>query len=281
MDHLGASFGYSCLFCRGDGPFTTVEHIVPESLGNDMDVLREVVCDQCQNYLGLAVEKPALDATPFGFWRTVLGTKTKAGKMPKFVNLPSKSGAFPSSHPLTDHFEIVANEDTSTTLHLPQPLTFFSAENPRLKTVLTPWHIFTMGRFLGKVGLEYLALKQPRVAISTALDPIRKYVRRGSVGWLWPIYHGNSGEFSDLRTTLDLGDGTLEIETECYRYSLGEHADGGHVFTFGIGTDLYVIDLFSATPGRLSKNLIDGMSLNCIHYSKSELKARAPLYPKS
>lgn len=270
-----------CLFCRGEGPFTTVEHIVPESLGNDTDVLRDVVCDQCQNYLGRAVEKPAFEATQFGFWRTILGTKTKSGALPKFSSLPPTSGAYQSEHPLTDHFQVSANEDASTTLNVAQSVNCFSGQNPRLKIVLAPWHIFTMGRFLGKIGLEYLALKRPDVAMSESLDQIRNYVRRGSVGWLWPIYLGCSGKFSDLRTSAALGDNTLEIETECYRYSLGEHVDGGHVFAFGIGIEVYVIDLFSPAPGRLSEKLIDGVSLSCIHYSKSELKAQIPSSPKS
>lgn len=281
MDDFSANFRSVCLFCRGDGPFTTVEHIVPESLGNDSDVLRDVVCDRCQNYLGRAVEKPAFDATPFGFWRTVLGTKTKAGALPKFASLPPKSGAFPSEHPLTDHFQVSANEDASTTLNIPQSINNPNGRSPQLKIVFSPWHIFTMGRFLGKIGLEYLALKQRDVAMSKSLDQIRNYVRRGSVGWLWPIYLGHSGKFSDLRTSVALADDTLEIETECYRYSLGEHVDGGHVFAFGIGIEVYVIDLYSPAPGRLSGKLIDGVSLSCIHYSKSELKAQRPSSPKS
>lgn len=281
MDNLRANLGTVCLFCRGGGPFTTVEHIIPESLGNDTDVLRNVVCDQCQNYLGRAVEKPAFDSTPFGFWRTVLGTKTKAGALPNFDSRPPTSGAFRAEHPFTDNFHIVANDDTSTTLKVTRSAISLASENPQLKIVLSPWHIFTMGRFLAKIGLEYLALSKPDIAMSASLDQIRNYVRRGSVGWLWPIYVGSSGEFSDLRATTALGDDELEIETECYRYSLGEHVDGGYVFAFGIGIELYVIDLYSPTPGRFSESLIDGVILNCIHYSKSELKAQRPSVPKS
>lgn len=281
VDDLSANFRGVCLFCRGNGPFTTVEHIVPESLGNDTDVLRDVVCDQCQNYLGRAVEKPAFDATPFGFWRTVLGTKTKTGALPNFSSLPQRSGAFPSEHPLTDRFRVSANEDASTTLNVAQPHNTLDGRTPQLKIVYAPWHIFTMGRFLGKIGLEYLALKRPDVAMSKSLDQIRNYVRRGSVGWIWPIYFGRSGEFRDLRTSVALADGTLEIETECYRYSLGEHVDGGYVFAFGIGIEVYVIDFFSPAPGRLSEKLIDGVSLSCLHYSKSELKAQKPPSTKS
>jgi hypothetical protein len=215
-----------CLFCRAKGPFSTVEHITPESLGNDSDVLRNIVCDRCQNYLGHSVEKPALDSTPFGFWRTILGTKTKTGALPSFSSRPPSSGAFRSEHPLTDHFQLTANKDASTTLKITETLSSLITEQSQLKIVLSPWHIFTMGRFLGKLGLEYLALSRPDVVMSPALDNIRNYVRRGGVGWLWPVYIGKSGELNDLRAATSSSKGDLEIETECYRYSLGEHIDG-------------------------------------------------------
>jgi len=145
----------ACLFCRGDGPFSTVEHIIPESLGNDSDVLTNVVCDRCQNYLGRAVEKPALESTPFGFWRTILGTKTKAGALPSFSSRPPSSGSLASEHPFTDHFNLAAEEDASTTLDVARSTGFLpiSRSNSQLRIVLTPWHIFTMGRLLGKIGL--------------------------------------------------------------------------------------------------------------------------------
>ena len=58
-----------CLFCGNDGPFTTVEHIIPESLGNDDLVLEGEVCDSCQRYFGKEVEKYVLSHTPLAFWR--------------------------------------------------------------------------------------------------------------------------------------------------------------------------------------------------------------------
>ncbi len=37
----------SCLFCGSNGPFLRLEHIIPESLGNDDLVLQGEVCDVC------------------------------------------------------------------------------------------------------------------------------------------------------------------------------------------------------------------------------------------
>ena len=49
-----------CLFCKKDSDETkSIEHIVPESLGNKSFVLPlGYVCDKCNNYFALRVEKP-------------------------------------------------------------------------------------------------------------------------------------------------------------------------------------------------------------------------------
>lgn len=214
----------SCLFCRGEGPFSTIEHIVPESFGNDTDTLEGVVCDRCQSYLGHAIEKSALESTLLGFWRTALGTRTKAGALPRFSSSPPSSGSLASDHPLTDRFQLIAEEDASTSLDVEGDalrLSGDSGSSSHLQIVLSPWHVFIIGRLLGKIGLEYLASANPSAAMSPLLDPMRNYVRRGAVGWIWPIYIGSSGSLSDLREIKEESAIAYEIETECYRYVLG------------------------------------------------------------
>ena len=69
-----------CIFCRTtNGPFTTREHILPESLGgNDWAILPEgMFCDSCQNRFGSHVEQLALGDYPFSFLRVFLGIPTK------------------------------------------------------------------------------------------------------------------------------------------------------------------------------------------------------------
>jgi len=88
-----------CLFCKTEGVFQTKKHIVPESLGNDTDFLKNTICDKCQNYLSREVEKPALEKTNIAFWRSYLGIKTKKKHLPS-VNLnPPAGGAVPAFHP--------------------------------------------------------------------------------------------------------------------------------------------------------------------------------------
>ena len=47
-----------CLFCKQDSSNTkSVEHIIPESLGNKTLILpRGYVCDKCNNYFAIKVE---------------------------------------------------------------------------------------------------------------------------------------------------------------------------------------------------------------------------------
>lgn len=95
-----------CIFCLKSGDILhTIEHIIPESLGNTDDILEYGVCDQCQNYFGRELERYVLQKIPFGFWRTIAGTHTKKGKLPAFnpTQNPKSNGKLLDYHPLSDY----------------------------------------------------------------------------------------------------------------------------------------------------------------------------------
>ena len=56
-----------CIFCKSDSTGSkTIEHVIPESLGNKDHILPPgTVCDACNNYFGLNVEGPLLDTAYF------------------------------------------------------------------------------------------------------------------------------------------------------------------------------------------------------------------------
>jgi hypothetical protein len=189
-----------CLFCEQDGPYSTVEHIVPESLGNTQILLFEQVCDNCQSYLGKEVEKYVLRRSPIGAWRVFAGIETKHGNPPKFsFQQPNRDkGRLPDWH--------VANDDSVTLYSSPDGKREFDIDDEEVlkkvaedsktdfRLVLTPKMLHMMGRFLGKVGLEMLARDHPEVARDTRFDQMRRFVRFGQpVGFLWPIFHGTIG----------------------------------------------------------------------------------------
>lgn len=258
-----------CLFCRSQGPFNTVEHIVPQSLGNDTDVLRGIVCDRCQNYLSHDVEQPALTSTPFAFWRTLLGIRTGKGRMPSVDMTPPKGGRIPAFHPLTDSVSLMAHDDGTCEVKFHDPIKHelvCSQKDGRTNLVLAPYHLSVMGRMLGKMGLEYLASTDLERAFVVEFDELRHFVRRGSTHSLWPLYWGQDGEIRDLAGPVTVEISSISWDIECYRFALGQIASGEHVFAFAVGTDLWLICLSHRKEMQHLSKLVQGIEMSCVYY---------------
>jgi hypothetical protein len=93
-----------CIFCKCDSSTSrSVEHIIPESLGNISNILpRGIVCDGCNNYFARKVEKPILDSDYFTHSR--------------FRNIiPNKRGLIPSIEGVIgpENVELGLNRDLS------------------------------------------------------------------------------------------------------------------------------------------------------------------------
>jgi len=258
-----------CLFCKQPGVFQTREHIVPESLGNDTDILEGVICNSCQNYFGTKIEKAALGQTPIAFWRSYLGI-LKKGRLPS-VNLdPPTKGAIPAFHPASDTgIGFSAHEDGSTSIDVDNPhfvQRLLSKDEGEYKMVLSPWHLSIIGRFLGKMGLEYVALSDLDCAFSAQFEDIRSFARYGSRKHLWPIYWGQQGRLEDLKESViwDGPEGHQEIE--CYRYALARMVKDEMIFVFSIGVDLMAICLTKSFPIQNMEDRIKGTKLSCVFY---------------
>ena len=78
-----------CIFCKTSSDDSkSVEHIIPESLGNVAHTLSAgIVCDKCNQYFALKVEKPVLDSNVFRTIRSRMNVPNKKGRVPK---LPSE-----------------------------------------------------------------------------------------------------------------------------------------------------------------------------------------------
>lgn len=261
-----------CLFCKANGDFSTVEHIVPKSLGNDTDILEGVICDRCQNYLGAHVEKPALEKTPVAFWRSYLGIRTRKEQLPSTqLDSPAK-GAIPFCHPLTDiGVGFTAHENGSTSIDINSSdfmRKLVSQDTSQYRLVLSPWHLSILGRFLGKMGLEFVARVNLDYALTSEFDPIRSFVRCGSTRYIWPIYWGQQRKLSDLKGPVVWEGQEGHQEIECYRYALGETINGECLFAFSIGLDLTLLCLTHRFPSEALKNSIQGVKLSCIYYEE-------------
>lgn len=73
----------NCIFCGKPVDKLSIEHIIPESLGNQKYILEEgFICRKCNNTFSDFEEK-ALSKTMLGFERSRLGFATKKGKAAK------------------------------------------------------------------------------------------------------------------------------------------------------------------------------------------------------
>jgi hypothetical protein len=261
-----------CLFCRTQGNFRTREHIVPESLGNRRHVLEGVICSRCQNYFGKEIEKAALEKSPIAVWRTYLGIQTKKKHLPS-VNLdPPAGGAIPALHPASETgIGFSAHEDGSTSIDVYDALVnerVFLGDKDKYKyrMVAMPWHLSILGRFLGKMGLEYVALADLNYALSAQFDDMRSFVRYGSRKSLWPIYWGTQGKIEDLKGPIIWNGLEGHQEIVCYRYALGRLRKGEVIFAFSIGIEIMVVCLTTRLPVPDVEDCLVGSRLVCMFY---------------
>ena len=254
-----------CIFCLQAGDiFHTVEHIIPESLGNTDDVLIDRVCDKCQNYFGREVENYILTKTPFGFWRTMAGTLNKKGKFPFFdPSQNPKSKGVPDFHSYTDNgFTLNPgdNEQIVESIIANQSL-FEKIKNGKnsFNLVMTPKMLIYMGRFLGKIALEYWAKTYGNHVYRKDLDQIRKYSRYGTAKSIWPIMQNHL-----LENLLDYKvKENFEEERTLYAYSLYE-INSLILFNFDIGFERYSIIVNQKYPpsNMLSEQLLYALCKN-------------------
>ena len=184
-----------CIFCKdpSDGS-VSVEHIIPESLGNTEHVLPAgVVCDRCNNYFARKIEGPVLDDAWFVHARSRFRMENKRRRIPGVPGLTYPDaiqvGLFrgrdgsTSLGAMTDddatRWVRLLRERRGGTLILPVP----EAPTDRL-----------MARFTGKVALEAMAhrvLTVPggldEITDHDGLDELRRFVRVGDTPENWPI----------------------------------------------------------------------------------------------
>lgn len=74
----------NCLFCKSNtNSSITVEHIIPQSLGNTKYVLpKGIVCDKCNQYFAVKTEKIVLELDFFKNIRFRNGIESKKGRIP-------------------------------------------------------------------------------------------------------------------------------------------------------------------------------------------------------
>jgi HNH endonuclease len=187
----------NCIFCKANSSESrSVEHVIPESLGNTEHVLKPgAVCDQCNNYFASKVEGPLLSDPYLRYQCSQADIASKKGRPVRVRGLHPQSRSV---------IEVVRNLDGSG---ISVGAAFEKDENRWAETVLrsdegriyiphpTSPDVVLMSRFLAKVAIECLALKLieedgglDAVLSEPALDPLRNYARRGPPTPIWPFH---------------------------------------------------------------------------------------------
>jgi hypothetical protein len=191
-----------CLFCKNpsDGS-KSIEHIIPESLGNLSHTLPPgVICDGCNNYFAGKVEKPFLELQAMTLLRFNQNVPSKKG------NIPPASGVLLPKYPVVFQKNVegpfigmanISPDGFEQLLKYQRGSIIFPAEAPLPNGPI-------VSRFLAKVAFETMAqrlVKYPDgldyLVDEQQLDPIRNHARRGEY-WDWPfhvrrIYDANQG----------------------------------------------------------------------------------------
>lgn len=180
-----------CIFCRlPSDQSRSIEHIIPESLGNTSHVLpRGVVCDSCNNYFAHQVEKPFLELPAIEVLRFDQAIESKKGR------LPLVTGIIPPDLSVRVTRKLKLN---TTLVDVPLAARNRVASMKEGKLYLPrslPLPIGpTVSRFLAKVGVEAMAqrfLSYPGglddVCDEGQLDAARDHARRGKI-LNWPVY---------------------------------------------------------------------------------------------
>ncbi len=186
----------NCLFCKQNSDTSkSVEHIIPESLGNKDHVLpKGLVCDNCNQYFARKVEKPLLEQPYFRNVRHRARIESKKGRVP-IENAIIISPELAKADIIFDRKEdktIIIMEDEEKARRI------FSS--PKGSMIIPAFdkpedNNKILSRFLAKVAVEGLLhwlLKEDgwidEVMTNSGLDEIKKYARYGQGVEFWP-YH--------------------------------------------------------------------------------------------
>ena len=187
-----------CIFCHKDTSLSkSVEHIIPESLGNKHHYLPQgYVCDQCNNYFSIKIEKELLKQPYFvsmRFRNDILSKKGRPVKEKMFFPSALKSSEVSMQKSENGIVITIEDEDvwksiiegklrTMYELYIPEP------EYPNV----------IMSRFLAKCAYEYflyntgkdnynLCVQELLGSENDMLKDLREYARYGK-GKYWQ-YH--------------------------------------------------------------------------------------------
>lgn len=188
-----------CLFCKQDSTDSkSVEHIIPESLGNTTALLpKGVVCDKCNNYFARKVEQPFLKSIDIRTLRFREALPNKRGIIPSLDGIFSEGisvkvyNPFPGIPLFARKTDVIVsiNPEHADSTRIKQ---HGSIITPAFTDDMIPQNTTIISRFIAKVAFESLAERLSEhdggldhLVDAPMYDPIRDYVRLGNIE-NWP-----------------------------------------------------------------------------------------------
>lgn len=185
-----------CIFCKQDSSGSrSVEHVMPESIGNKRRVLEPgIVCDKCNNYFARKVEAPVLNHPSMRNFRA-------------WYQVPNKRGKYPSlqGHIACTDIAVCLSRGRDGKLKIEPERARYNQrvqaeldgglENPLLFKIEMDPPKREMSRFLCKMALETVAetfssetFGTETVVDAEFYDNARNYARYGTNYSEWPYF---------------------------------------------------------------------------------------------
>jgi hypothetical protein len=164
-----------CLYCKqADRPFTSVEHVIPESLGNQglggkppMVLPKGVVCDKCNHGKLSNLDNALIDFSPISLMRTYHGVVSKTGKLPSTKLGNARLWMFAPGNIAFD-----SNSKKAFRYDGKGRIDMQLLSNRRM----TPTYCRTITKALFKMTLGCMYIDMPEVALSERFDPVRRMI---------------------------------------------------------------------------------------------------------
>ena len=202
-----------CIFCGKDSSSSkSVEHIIPESFGNSIAILRKgIVCDNCNNYFARKVEQPFLEVDVVRMLRQELEIENKRGKLIKDYAYPRVGAEYVRQ--IYKNIFLIYTKVNKTEEDLAADVAEYNNYLFNSDKKMLEENIY-ISRLLAKMTIEYFVYRCGStnevceyIISDKVFQPIRRYARYGDKK-IWPynsrrIYARNEAYKGDIFSAIN------------------------------------------------------------------------------
>ncbi len=270
-----------CVFCKNDSTNSkSVEHIIPESLGNKNNILpKGVVCDNCNTYFGSKIEKTVLEMPYFKSLRGRIMIENKKGKIPSVTGFTMNKDIIEInfSSKGDNIIEVIYNDDKTVNSIL---------NSKELYVPLIPeppQNNIYVSKFLGLIALEAFAQRvssienwQEDFIENNSLDELRNFVRYGKGYAIWPYHIRRIGSENQIDFCKELNSFSEKLNEydflipDISSFNNEVHQVDNLYFVLGIMGIEYTINLTNAGLNRYISWLSENNNKSILLMEKSE-----------